>query len=213
MDSQTENNCSCPPECCSSNRWFKPTTIIIGVLIVLGLFGNIYLLLKSPKSLYTEPGRSATQILATPTPGPTTNWKTYTNKQYGFELKYPPVWEEQGNLDNIFYFGEGGPRETQLGVKVSPITTQDNLNNFCQEMGEQKYFEAFLSGRRGRRCEGQYQINGERGVKVNYLYKYIMVGVENGGQLYTFSIGAAESQANDRFNYFDQILSTFKFLP
>jgi len=52
----------CPPGCCQNSRWFKPTVIIIGILIVIGLFGNICLLLKSPKS-------PITQITPTPTKG------------------------------------------------------------------------------------------------------------------------------------------------
>jgi len=46
-----------------SDRWFKPTVIIIGILIVIGLFGNIYLWLKSQKS----PTSPITQITPTPT--------------------------------------------------------------------------------------------------------------------------------------------------
>lgn len=66
MDSQTP----IPTECCKNDRCFKTAAIIFGVLIVIGLFGNIYLLLqkqKSPEQSGMLPTSAPTEILATPT--------------------------------------------------------------------------------------------------------------------------------------------------
>lgn len=78
----------------SSKLWFKILSIFIGILIVIGLFGNIYLLLKNQKPPATSKTPAIpTQIIATPTPDPTANWKTYRDEKYEIEFKYPPGWQ------------------------------------------------------------------------------------------------------------------------
>lgn len=95
MDSQTP----IPTECCKNDRCFKISAIIIGILIVIGLFGNMYLLLKKETPLVVQaiPTPIPTQTIFIPTSIPTslptnveaTSWKTYTNDFAGFSLKYP----------------------------------------------------------------------------------------------------------------------------
>lgn len=82
-----------------SKPWFKILSIFIGILIVIGLFGNLYLLLKKQNPPVASVVPTPVQIIATPTlevlviptliPGITTNWKTYTNDFAKFTLKYP----------------------------------------------------------------------------------------------------------------------------
>lgn len=80
----------------SKNKRFKISLIVLGILIVLGLFGNIYLLLKKQTQitpLTQIPSTSIpTQILATPTIDSTLNWKTYKNSIYKYSVKYPSQW-------------------------------------------------------------------------------------------------------------------------
>lgn len=103
-----DNQPTTPQPCCQNDRWFKPAVIILGLLTVLGLSGNIYLLFQKQKTpiLYTEQNRSATQVrvIATPTIDLVTNWRTYKNLEPGFEVKYPAEmnivqegWQQMGN--------------------------------------------------------------------------------------------------------------------
>lgn len=50
------------------------------------------------------PAENPTIIPLTPTPGPTANWKIYTNIKYGYEFKYPHDWF----LEKMSELGEGG---------------------------------------------------------------------------------------------------------
>lgn len=63
---------------------------------------NIYKFVKSLKEIkdvllvdYTQ--NNTITSTPTPTPDPTANWKTYTNSQYSFQLKYPYHWDVKEN--------------------------------------------------------------------------------------------------------------------
>lgn len=89
----------------SSDKLFKISIIIIGVLIVLGLFGNIYLLVRkqTPPVIQPTPAPIPTQILATPTINQTSGWKSYANQDYGFSINYPPylISKEETALNEV----------------------------------------------------------------------------------------------------------------
>lgn len=95
MDSQTPIS----TECCKNDRWFKISVIIIGILIVIGLFGNMYLLLKkqkSPEQSKILPAPTTVQVIITPTSvvptltaDETANWKTFVSNKYQFSFRYP----------------------------------------------------------------------------------------------------------------------------
>lgn len=69
--------------------WFKILLAAIGVLLILGLFGNLYLLARNQKPA-AEVTPASIQITVTPAIDPTANWKTYNN--LGISFKYPANW-------------------------------------------------------------------------------------------------------------------------
>jgi len=73
-----------------SDKLFKIASIIIGLLIVIGLFLNVYLLLKKEKPASPTP----VSVIPTSTPAisETTNLNEYKNDILGFSFKYPSDW-------------------------------------------------------------------------------------------------------------------------
>ena len=86
---------------------FKLPIAIAGIvlLLVIGTASAVFLLVSKPKQAVctvevkicpdgSSVGRTGPNCefspCPTPTQDPTTNWKTYTNSQFGFSLKYPP---------------------------------------------------------------------------------------------------------------------------
>ena len=79
------------------------TIAAMAIFVLLSLSAVVFLYyqnqqLKSMLASYTSP---TTKPQPTPTSDPTANWKTYTNKQYGFTFKYPSDWEDVSKSDAI----------------------------------------------------------------------------------------------------------------
>jgi len=50
------------------------------------------------------------------TPDPTADWKTYTNTQYGFEFKYPPIWMIEENSKQVTLIIYGSRQDRGGGI-------------------------------------------------------------------------------------------------
>lgn len=127
-----------------SKDWFKVLQIIIGFLIVLGLFGNIYLLLRkekqkpisqiTPTPTQTSLPRDSEEVLrGTPTPDETANWKTYKNKLYKFQFKYPSSWFPMPEINNTISVKSTDPK---LGGNLSGFSVQIRENPKGLELKE-----------------------------------------------------------------------------
>lgn len=73
-------------------EFLKIAAIIIGSLIVIGLFGNIYLLTKKQTLTITQTVPNPIQIITTPTLDPKTPWQIYINSKFKFSILIPPGW-------------------------------------------------------------------------------------------------------------------------
>jgi len=73
------------------SKW-KLISLTIVLLAIVGL-GLYYFLIKNKILLFQNQQKSITptiaQLTSTPTPDPTSNWKTYTNAKYELSIKYP----------------------------------------------------------------------------------------------------------------------------
>lgn len=82
--------------------------ILIVILIALAIGGYlIYQKQTKPVSVSQPVTQSSPSSAVSPVPngtGETTNWKTYTNKEYGYYLKYPSSWiiNEEATKSPVF---------------------------------------------------------------------------------------------------------------
>ena len=101
-----ENNQPVP--CCPAQKslFFRVIVIFLGILIVIGLFLNAYLMFFNKETVNKPPDISLT---ATPTPTPdiNANWITYTNPTYGYSIKFPNTYEVPPQTEK---------QKTQLGT-------------------------------------------------------------------------------------------------
>ena len=72
-------------------KGFAPIIIIVLVAIVAS--GVYFLGTKNILKLPTSFSLPTISPSPTPTPDPTANWKTYTNYEYGYSVKYPSDWK------------------------------------------------------------------------------------------------------------------------
>lgn len=122
----------------------KKKFIIIGIVIIALLLlarssFAAYQFVKPPR--LNRKQRQITSIIPkrSPTPGPTADWKTYTNTQYGFSFKYPAGWTATSSavLNNslLAYIGVNPsvpPHETDYGypdyIAATVLNNQQNLS-------------------------------------------------------------------------------------
>jgi hypothetical protein len=95
------------------NNLFKIFVVLVGILIIIGLFANAYLMFSKKEAPVKTPDPL---ITVTPTPSPTptptpdmfTGWKTHTNEVYNFSFQYPQnlVATTPKNYPDITYIDE-----------------------------------------------------------------------------------------------------------
>ena len=121
-----------------NQKGFSKVAIIIIVLILIG--GAYFVFSKKDKNIPTQDTENKSSQSSQSIGGglSISDWKTYKNDEYGFELKYPSVWTlRDGNKD---YKSTGLNNFYQFCNKV--ITTPD------EPLGHNDNFIG--------RCEGEY---------------------------------------------------------
>lgn len=195
-----------------SQNWLKILLAGIGVLIVLGLFGNLYLLARSQKPA-AEVTPTTTPIAATPTQNPTANWKTYTSSLNKYQFKYPG---EDSGLTFFECKDEGLAALNKIGVAVpcSPRGSYYSIEIRVENGGTITNNDLkAISGVESKRED--FTLAGTKGLKVTFIRtepaplpdKWVEILVFNNSQRYHFVLSDMAYE-----NYFDQILSTFQFL-
>jgi hypothetical protein len=90
------NASSIPPQIPKSKNW-KKWIVIVGITLVTLLTGTAYVL-SQQESKKSEPPTKQLVSKPSPTPDPTTDWKTYIGKMYKFS--YPDDWTIKEELNN-----------------------------------------------------------------------------------------------------------------
>ncbi len=180
--------------------------------VVLSVINPIYKLVGN-----IDNSSENTAISSTPTPDPTTNWKTYSNSEYNFSFKYPPMYDlrMEGKAPYIYKdrvltdaggFAGGSVLKKGVVILFDGYTNKDISENALKsEFGTEILIRSKSLG-------------GENGTLVsipsNQYEQRLFIPYGNNKTLaITLSFGF-ETPNEERKLYakeFEQILSTFKF--
>lgn len=126
------------------------------------------------------------------------NWKTYTDSELGFEFKYPSEWgvKVSGGLITFQSVDSNGLLEVFTGSENTNNAFDNMVNSKCEIRNTQ------LSGINAEECSGRLN-NG------NYV-SFIKPG-NNPARITEINLWLKGDLA-DEFDYYSNILRTFKFI-
>jgi hypothetical protein len=226
-------------------------TIIVLASIGYFAFKNGQIELISSKSPLTSPTPTINQTPAINT----TNWKTYTNTQYGYKIKYPdtitllingkgspgfiPVCDEYRSSGCLFYSENPFPKSNleAAGLSINIIVNNGSVHNSVSSYSD-KVYSCYVYGSDPANTKQLDKIKNINGINFHYgesggaatghqginniyrkFYNDLCYEVKE-----TISTSSCENNFPDIcpnkftkedegkvFQYFDQILSTFKF--
>jgi hypothetical protein len=165
-----------------------------------------------------------------PEPIDTSNWKTYRNEKYGFEVRYPKDYDkvEECKLketDNGIEIGEG-----RLSIEVEVLKYEHPLENYVQKFVAEKMKEYGILGRSlDELAEENLWIPVEKilvgsneGFRVSLPVKPSnIIFLSNGNKFYkiiwtsigvTSCLGYNGIEGYDEFQIFEQIPFTFRII-
>ncbi|MFA6190352.1 MAG: hypothetical protein WC711_02440 [Candidatus Staskawiczbacteria bacterium] len=179
--------------------WLGFVIITIFIVIIFGgVFAWQYFFVKVPAVV------EAPQVQ-----NETAGWKTYTDVQYGYEIKYPTDWKKIGE-----YSSWASPIQENVSIDVVAYSNEAGgvITNGCPGLGGTGIYSTIL-GRKEinglkfcRYIEISPDMGGEKDQSVNYFtfnndYRYLI-------RLSTMITDGDLSYESD---IFDKMLSTFKF--
>jgi len=180
----------------------------VGILILAGAVFGIYK--YAQKQIPLEPTEGPTPEIATPTPDPIVDWKTYTNTKYGYSIKYPQEWfiEEKEDLTKIYNRDPNihkFERIREISSGVFDYSIEDFI--FDVDVVENVTREPNLAQKNSIDIGG---MSGIRGILTGGEgEKILMAYLVKNNKTYNFYGRPADSNNKDIFNL---ILSTSKFL-
>ncbi len=148
----------------------------------------------------------------------TADWKTYTNDEYGFEIKYPNSWYfkevEKGIVDGGIYFSPYPPDEKDEtgGIAFTSEALNISANNLAEKSSLLEYVKNYLNLSVATKFEIEnIKVDGADGIKVRITCDGVGCGnphwfVMKEEKVYIFNSGLS-----DKIDVFEKIISTFKF--
>ena len=191
--------------------------IIIIVVVALILFGGIF-----AWQYYFVKTNNQSFVASAPQDLRTTGWKTYTNTEYGFQMKYP----EDLKIEEIpagmypstllrFYnetYIVGNPFAMTNNFTIDSV---ENTSNLTAQQIIEASGEVNLAGGNTLKTLSDITVSGVKGKKVSYendSRATFIAYVIRSNMVYNFG---CDHQKTSALKYdcstFDQMLSTFKF--
>ncbi|MDP3057171.1 MAG: hypothetical protein Q8N37_01445 [bacterium] len=157
---------------------------------------------KTPVSLTPTP--NASSILLTTPETDISNWKTYTNNQYGFEINYPENLKTEQPVPNVFIIYAPNNIE-YLQISNASDTIPPRPENYIPNLA--KFVGTVNIG--DKKADKYYTNNpqGEGGIIENTSYTDYVVILDEKRWVHISYFGEKEIA-----NLFETIISTFKFL-
>ena len=218
--------------------------ILTGIVILIAVAGGIFFLGRVSVPKPEAPVATSSpqpSPLSTETPAqvedPTTNWKTYTDSQYKFTLKYPPELELE-LIDGVNNFKQVSLHEKarEPGINVTPIIIRvlgKNIQNAAYAVQQRQDAEKMLELKQGESMQvigtmftrtvdtdidgitaATYAGRAVPGYPAEILPYEKRIIFTKGNDLYVLLVTPLGNSETDKFtDYFNQILSTFRFLP
>lgn len=201
---------------------------LIGIILLLASLGSFGIF--AYQNYFTQkPLPTVSPTPPTSTPDETANWKTYTNSQAGFSIKYPAdVFVYQGNPQQESQFWSnkingGAPLELgQDGIWLNMSFSNpgaimtDFYNKIINLRINETISQSAITKLANINSDGVAGATYHQGIPPDFTgepaYTYEAVWIK-GNLVYRLSLSAfTESNLQTYKTTFDQILSTFKFL-
>jgi len=202
---------------------FLPMLIVILLLGVAGYFAYQYFQPKNQQPNQDQVSPTPISKLPTPITDPTVGWQVYTNKEYGFELKYPSDYFYQENyttrgygtnlikefnviLSRIDNKGKGQISYIAIEVlrgnkeELSLVNLFKSIHQNVDSYNEVKFFELDAI---------RYNSLNENATSPQDFQKGVFF--EKDGFYWDILVVRNSSEKQITEETFDQILSTFKF--
>ncbi|PIZ71384.1 MAG: hypothetical protein COY09_00825 [Candidatus Portnoybacteria bacterium CG_4_10_14_0_2_um_filter_39_11] len=209
-----------------SNLWLIATIVLAVVLVV----GSIVFAwqksasnkVKSDLQSQINTLRNQVQQLTKIIPADeTADWKTYTNEQFNFEMKYPKEWSFVeyptinavgfGNQDNPPCPEGVGECSSPMDIQISMTNIQEAIKSVGRQLSDTTTENVIINNQNGIQIEGYYQgLTGGPGERYEGL-KTIRIFFSHNNKTYEITI--EERQKNDipNLDILNQMLNTFKF--
>lgn len=139
----------------------------------------------------------------------TSSWKTYRNEQYGFEVRYPENWTIEEDRINLF------------GVRILPVSKLRDVMIiiYSADVGRDSVFDEgkaglvsctiktiLFAGKETKNCKAESILGYSRYMRIQDLRG---IKWEKNNEISL----SAPAEYKNLIPIFDQILSTFKFIP
>jgi len=214
------------PQPVSPSRHIPKLALILVVLFILVSlsFGGFYLYknLSVPISptipIPTIISRSPTPTLP-PAGGPTTNWKTYTNKDYNFSIIHPPNTSVKENyLDSVINIStltsDQLPESYSIGVNISTnskhLSSQEVVDEAIYAYTHNNHFEYSKSFEDKLESTVEpYDVGEINGLLYRYPPRIHLIDARS-DYIYEFVMYSSTDTEEEKAIIY-QILSTFKF--
>ncbi len=192
-----------PPQIKMPYKNFTPK--FIGVILILVALG-----VGASYGIWWWGNQNSQVTMPSATPDPTAGWKTYTNVQYGFQLKYPPDWSVEVSPDG-------------KSIALVSAETEMALEENNKELSDPKLIKNCIT--EGPVSEIVFSNHSTLALDIQQYHPQVIEKNYNGiifkvHPIFGMIDGTTYETEKDNKNYvfdvydparIDQILSTFKF--